>query len=138
MPFSSFRSAPPADRVYRSLPLTTVEIVLLYDDFVLGRSIVPPHAACVRPTLVRWDPRAPLSLENSAVGDMMEVSRAMSRIFAMPDEAAVHEEILGLNRARLRRCAWRADRFCSVRQRDCYLELRGVGRRGCSCRAGIN
>ncbi|KAH9971469.1 hypothetical protein BGW80DRAFT_1460438 [Lactifluus volemus] len=55
-----------------SLPLTTVEIVLLCDDFVLGRSIVPPHAACVRPTLMRWDPSAPLSIENSVVGEMME------------------------------------------------------------------
>jgi hypothetical protein len=30
---------------------------------------------------------------------MKEVSRAMSRVFAMPDEGAVYEEIVGLNRA---------------------------------------
>jgi hypothetical protein len=30
---------------------------------------------------------------------MKEVSCAMSHVFSMPDEAAVHEEILGLNRA---------------------------------------
>ncbi|KAH9971486.1 hypothetical protein BGW80DRAFT_1561503 [Lactifluus volemus] len=45
----------------RSLPLMTVEIVLLYDDFVLGRSIVPPHAGALGPpcgpqhqNLCRW------------------------------------------------------------------------------------
>jgi tRNA threonylcarbamoyladenosine dehydratase len=53
--------APPANQVpfYSSLPLTTADIALLYDDFGLGRSIVPPHTACVRLALVRWDPRAP-------------------------------------------------------------------------------
>jgi tRNA threonylcarbamoyladenosine dehydratase len=48
----------PANRVPydSSLPLTTADIALLYDDFALGRTIVPPHVACVRPALVRWDP----------------------------------------------------------------------------------
>jgi hypothetical protein len=55
-----------------TLPLTTADIALLYDDFSLGRSIVPPHAACVRPALIRWDPRAPLSLENCVVAEMKE------------------------------------------------------------------
>jgi hypothetical protein len=99
LPFGA--RAPPANRVpfYSSLPLTTADIALLYDDFALGRSIVPPHTACVRPGLVRWDPRVPLSLENCVVGEMKEVSRAMSRVFAMPDEGAVYEEIVGHNRA---------------------------------------
>jgi hypothetical protein len=35
--------------IISTLPLTTTDIALLYDDFALGRSIVPPHAACVRP-----------------------------------------------------------------------------------------
>jgi tRNA threonylcarbamoyladenosine dehydratase len=93
--------APPANRVpfYSSLPLTTAAIALLYDDFALGRSIVPPHTACVRLALVRWDPSVPLSLENCVVGEMKEVSRAMLRVFAMPDSGAVYEEIVGLNRA---------------------------------------
>ena len=62
---------------YSSLPLTTTDIGLLYDDFALGRSIVPPHAACVRPALVRWDPRVPLSLENCVVAEMKDVVRVM-------------------------------------------------------------
>jgi hypothetical protein len=54
---------------------------LLYDDFALGRSIVPPHAACVRPALIRWDPCAPLSLENCVVAEMKDVVRATWEVF---------------------------------------------------------
>ncbi|KAH9974461.1 hypothetical protein BGW80DRAFT_1491956 [Lactifluus volemus] len=83
---------------YSSLPLMTADIALLYDDFVLGRSIVPPHSACVRPALVRWDPRAPLSLENCVVREMKGI--AISRVFAIPDADAVYEDPLGFNRAK--------------------------------------
>ena len=77
---------PPTTNCCSTLPLTTVDIALLYDDFALGRSIVPPHAACVRPALIRWDPRAPLSLENCVVAEMKEVGRAMRNVFAVPEE----------------------------------------------------
>ena len=73
-----------------TLPLTTADIALLYDDFALGRSIVPPHAACVRPALVRWDPRAPLSLENCVVAEMKEVERVMWNVFAVPEAGIVY------------------------------------------------
>ena len=76
--------------VYSTLPLTTADIALLYDDFALGRSIVPPHAACVRPALVRWDPRAPLSLENCVVAEMKEVERVMWNVFAVPEAGIVY------------------------------------------------
>ena len=77
--------------VYSTLPLTTADIALLYDDFALGRSIVPPHAACVRPALVRWDPRAPLSLENCVVAEMKEVERMMWDVFAVHGAGALCE-----------------------------------------------
>jgi hypothetical protein len=70
---------------------------LLYDDFALGRSIVPPHAACVRPTLIRWDPRAPLSLENCVVAEMKDVVRAMSGVFAVSDESGLDAPIADLS-----------------------------------------
>jgi len=66
---------------------------LLYDDFALGRSIVPPHAVCVRPTLMRWDPRAPLSLENCVVAEMKEVVRATWNIFAISEKSGSPEEV---------------------------------------------
>jgi hypothetical protein len=78
---------------FSNLPLTTADIALLYDDFALGRSIVPPHAACVRPALIRWDPRAPLSLENCVVAEMKEIGRAMRCVFAVPEEGKPSEAV---------------------------------------------
>ncbi|KAH9974474.1 hypothetical protein BGW80DRAFT_1458523 [Lactifluus volemus] len=60
-----------------SLLLTTADVGLFYDDFALGRSIVPP--ACMR-------------------AGIEEVSRTISRVFAMPGEDAVYEEIVCFNR----------------------------------------
>ena len=37
---------------------------MLFDDIHRGRSVRPPHAVPERAALVRWDPEAPLSLEN--------------------------------------------------------------------------
>ena len=75
-----------------SLPLTTADIALLYEDFSLGRSIVPPQAACVRPALVRWDPRAPLSLENCVVAEFKEAERAVRSVFATSQEGEIRDE----------------------------------------------
>jgi len=80
-----------ARKQINTLPLTTADIALLYDDFALGRSIVPPHAACVRPALMRWDPRAPLSLENCVVAEMKEVARATWSIFAISEKNGLSE-----------------------------------------------
>ncbi|KAH9974451.1 hypothetical protein BGW80DRAFT_181791 [Lactifluus volemus] len=80
-----------------SLSLTMADIALLHGDFALGRSVVPPHAACVRPAQVRWDPRTPLSLENYVVGEMEEVLRAISRVFPMPDEGALYSAMGSLS-----------------------------------------
>ncbi|KAH9971520.1 hypothetical protein BGW80DRAFT_1561526 [Lactifluus volemus] len=102
---------------------------LLYDDFALGRSIVPPHSVCVRPVLVRWDPRVLLSLENRVMREIKEVSRAMSRVFAMPDADAMYE------------IPWVPTERKATPSRSIPLGSRmgslsgGVGRRGCSCRA---
>ena len=70
--------------LHNTLPLTTADIALLYDDFALGRSIVPPQASCVRPTLVRWDPRELLSLGNCVVAEFKEAERAVGSVFATP------------------------------------------------------
>ncbi|KAH9023347.1 ubiquitin-protein ligase molybdopterin-converting factor [Lactarius pseudohatsudake] len=75
-----------ARKQINTLPLTQTDIALLYDDFALGRSIVPPQAACVRPALVRWDPRLPLSLENCVVAEFKEAERAVRSVFATPQD----------------------------------------------------
>ncbi|KAI0259995.1 hypothetical protein BC834DRAFT_942561 [Gloeopeniophorella convolvens] len=75
-----------ARRPINTLPLTTDDIALLLDDFALGRSVLPPCATCARPTLVRWDPRAPLSLENCVVAEMRDAERAVREVFGVPGE----------------------------------------------------
>jgi hypothetical protein len=52
----------------------------------------------MRPALVRWDPHVPQP-RNVHRGEMKEVSRTMSGVFAMPDKDAVYEESGGLDRA---------------------------------------
>lgn len=47
----------------------------------------------MRPALIRWDPRAPLSLENCVVADMKEVGRAMRCVFAVPEEGKSSEAV---------------------------------------------
>ncbi|KAI0268505.1 hypothetical protein BGY98DRAFT_1091490 [Russula aff. rugulosa BPL654] len=82
-----------ARKQINNLPLTTADIALLFDDFALGRSIMPPHAACVRPALIRWDPCAPLSLENCVVAEIKEVGRAMRYVFAVPEDGKPWEAV---------------------------------------------
>ncbi|KAF8263085.1 hypothetical protein EI94DRAFT_1741809 [Lactarius quietus] len=81
-----------ARKQINTLPLTTLEIALLYEDFALGRSIVPPQAACVRPALVRWDPCAPLNLENCVVAEFKEAERAVRSVFATPEEGEKRDD----------------------------------------------
>ncbi len=38
---------------------------------------------------MRWDPCAPLSLENCVVAEMKEVARAMWGVFAVPEESGI-------------------------------------------------
>ncbi|KAI0052266.1 hypothetical protein FA95DRAFT_1553584 [Auriscalpium vulgare] len=66
-----------------ALPLSSADIGLLLDDFSVGRAVRPPHAVCARPALVRWDPRAPLSLENCVVGEVRDVDAAVEAVFGV-------------------------------------------------------
>lgn len=79
---------------------------MLYDDFALGRSIIPPHAACVRPALIRWDPRVPFGLENLVVAEMKDVWRAMRIVFAVPEGDVLHQVVFPVGH--LRRCTRRS------------------------------
>ncbi|KAJ7649134.1 ubiquitin-protein ligase molybdopterin-converting factor [Mycena polygramma] len=57
------------------IPLDEDDVALLFEDIYRGRSVVPPHAVPVKPTLVRWDPAKPLALENVVVMDAAEAER---------------------------------------------------------------
>lgn len=75
-----------------TLPLSQTDIALVFEDISLGRSIVPPHASCARPALLRWDPARPLSLENCVVAEFKEAELAVQDVFgvgAQVEESAV-------------------------------------------------
>ena len=66
------------------------DIALLFEDISLARSIVPPHATCARPALLRWDPSLPLSLENCIVAEYKEAESAVKDVFGV--SAAYNDE----------------------------------------------
>ena len=49
---------------HSKLPLDDDDCGMLFDDIHRGRSVRPPHAVPERAALVRWDPHAPLALDN--------------------------------------------------------------------------
>jgi hypothetical protein len=46
----------------------------------------------VRPALVRWDPRGPLSLENCVVAELKEAERAVRSVFATPQDGEERDD----------------------------------------------
>ncbi|KAH9928008.1 ubiquitin-protein ligase molybdopterin-converting factor [Epithele typhae] len=65
-------------RVINKLSLNDDDCGFLFDDIHRGRSIVPPHPIPEWPALVRWDPAAPLSLENVVAFEHADAERHLS------------------------------------------------------------
>lgn len=63
------------------LPIDEDDAGLLFDDISRGRSAVPPHAVPSRPSLVRWDPAAPLALENCVALEHDEAARHVKECY---------------------------------------------------------
>ena len=51
---------------------------MLFDDIHRGRSVRPPHGVPERPALVRWDPAAPLSLENCVALEFADAEKHLN------------------------------------------------------------
>ncbi|KAI8989182.1 hypothetical protein BD414DRAFT_571824 [Trametes punicea] len=62
-------------RQVNKLPLDEDDIGLIFDDLYRGRSVCPPYQVPERPALVRWDPSAPLSLENCVAFEFADAER---------------------------------------------------------------
>lgn len=60
---------------HSKLPVDDDDAGLLFDDIHRGRSVRPPHPVPERSALVRWDPAAPLSLENCAAFEYADAER---------------------------------------------------------------
>ncbi|CAA7266262.1 unnamed protein product [Cyclocybe aegerita] len=69
------------------LPIDEDDIALIFEDIHRGRSIVPPHDVPTRPTLVRWDPRRPLSVDNCVVFELNDAEKHVRECWA-PDGTA--------------------------------------------------
>ncbi|THH00288.1 hypothetical protein EW026_g2203 [Hermanssonia centrifuga] len=70
-----------AGHAINRLPIDEDDVGLVFEDLHRGRSIIPPHPVPSRPTLVRWDPSQPLSLENCVVMEHGEVERHVKECF---------------------------------------------------------
>ncbi|KJA23869.1 hypothetical protein HYPSUDRAFT_201007 [Hypholoma sublateritium FD-334 SS-4] len=51
------------------------DVALIFEDLYRGRSAVPPHDVPTRPTLVRWDPSQPLSIQNCVVFELNDAEK---------------------------------------------------------------
>ncbi|OCH94639.1 ubiquitin-protein ligase molybdopterin-converting factor, partial [Obba rivulosa] len=68
-------------RPLNRLPIDENDVGLVFDDFYRGRSVVPPHAVPTRPSVVRWDPAKPLTLENCVVLEHGEAERHVKECY---------------------------------------------------------
>lgn len=79
------------------LPIDEDDIPFIFEDLHRGRSIVPPHDVN-RPTLVRWDPRLPLSLENCVVFGSKEAEKHVREcwdVAGLPKQNVTPEKVWG-------------------------------------------
>lgn len=75
------------------LPIDEDDVALIFEDLHRGRSVIPPHNVPSRPTLVRWDPLLPLTVDNCVV---MEFADAEKHIKACwHDDGTRPEEVWG-------------------------------------------
>jgi len=74
------------------LPIDEDDVGLIFDDISRGRSVIPPHPVPSRPTLVRWNPAEPLTLENCVAMEYAEAERHVKECY----EGGKHpEEVWG-------------------------------------------
>ncbi|KAJ6471400.1 ubiquitin-protein ligase molybdopterin-converting factor [Mycena sanguinolenta] len=69
------REASRAGTLVAPIPLTTNDVGLVFDDIHRARSVVPPHAVPLKPTLVVWDRARPIRVENVVVMEAGEAAQ---------------------------------------------------------------
>ncbi|EDR10387.1 uncharacterized protein LACBIDRAFT_152374, partial [Laccaria bicolor S238N-H82] len=57
------------------LPIDEDDVALIFEDLHRGRSVIPPHNVPSRPTLVRWDPLLPLTVDNCVVMEFADAEK---------------------------------------------------------------
>ncbi|CCM05469.1 uncharacterized protein FIBRA_07690 [Fibroporia radiculosa] len=69
-------------QIVNKLPIDEDDVGLLFDDIHRGRSVIPPHPVPSRPSLVRWDPAQPLTLENCVAMEHGEAERHVAQCYS--------------------------------------------------------
>ncbi|KAF8639134.1 hypothetical protein AX17_001624 [Amanita inopinata Kibby_2008] len=77
------------------LPLDEDDVALIFEDVSLGRSLIPPHDVPSRPTLIRWDARHPLTIENCVVMEHKDAEKHEKTIRYADGTYADPKEIWG-------------------------------------------
>lgn len=57
------------------LPIDEDDVGLIFEDLYRGRSAVPPYEVPQRPTLVRWDFRKPITIDNCVVFEFRDAEK---------------------------------------------------------------
>ncbi|TRM64733.1 hypothetical protein BD626DRAFT_399686 [Schizophyllum amplum] len=83
------------------LPIDEEDVSFILEDLHRGgRSIIPPHDAPSKPTLVRWDPAKPISLENCAVMDQKDADKHTAQCL-LREATQLPEELWGAEAKRI-------------------------------------
>ena len=72
------------------LPIDEDDVAFIFEDIHRGRSIIPPYPVPVRPSLIRWDPLQPLTLENIVVMEFKEAEKHIKECFGVPESKAAN------------------------------------------------
>ncbi|KAH8112931.1 ubiquitin-protein ligase molybdopterin-converting factor [Phellopilus nigrolimitatus] len=64
-----------AGETINRLPIDETDIAYILEDLHRGRSLIPPHRVPNKVALTRWDPSAPLSVQNCVVLDWPEYQK---------------------------------------------------------------
>ncbi|KAF9453340.1 hypothetical protein P691DRAFT_801156 [Macrolepiota fuliginosa MF-IS2] len=57
------------------LPIDEDDVGLIFEDLYRGRSAVPPHEVPQRPTIVKWDFRKPITIDNCVVFEYKDAEK---------------------------------------------------------------
>ncbi|KAI0327519.1 hypothetical protein GY45DRAFT_1308584 [Cubamyces sp. BRFM 1775] len=79
-------------RQINKLPVDDDDVGLIFDDLYRGRSARPPYAVPEKPALVRWDPAAPLSLQNCVAFEFADAEKHLKECL---QEKRSPEEVWG-------------------------------------------
>ncbi|KAI4520691.1 hypothetical protein K523DRAFT_276122 [Schizophyllum commune Tattone D] len=82
------------------LPIDEEDVSFILEDLHRGRSIVPPHDVPSKPTLVRWDPDRPLSLENCVVMEQSDADKHTKQCLSS-EKTQTPEELWGAEAKRV-------------------------------------